>query len=495
MRTRLLFIMLLFTAVSCNTTHLKHPVEEYYVFSFSEGGRNRTDDLGHIAFSEVDYFEKFFTDYFNSNKEVDEIKVKCKSYGDNYSLSYKNDVSSSDDEENIAFDIYFNKEERKIYYWNSNPNDPYDGMGAFYSFVKNADYISIPNTVRVINKYIYDGSELLGITFTESLIEIADGAFASVNFLESIILPSSLQTIGDHAFAWCRSLAYISIPENSSLGNIGDYAFIGCVSLKGNTPDEDVLKLPNIIIIGDSAFQGCVSLEEVVLPSSLKEIGYSSFNNCTSLKSIGKLDVESISSTAFSGCESLSSISFTGRLSNIGSNAFYGCKSLKNIELPSSVVIEKEAFVGCDSLINVDFFGSNYDTSKTYRIDNKAFHNCQSLKTFHFENSYITEIGEYAFDGCEVLTDVQFPNTLTVIEKCAFSKCRSITTIRLPASVHRCGDYAFEDCDSLKVFYIEANNQYVRMGYGVFSGCYLLEYAPPTDQTIFVKKYDGNWGT
>lgn len=58
-----------------------------------------------------------------------------------------------------------------------------------------------------------------------------------------------------------------------------------------------------IISINSNAFEGCNKLKKVVLPNSVKVIGYS----------------------AFSGCESLSEINFPNSLTSIGMGAFINC--------------------------------------------------------------------------------------------------------------------------------------------------------------------------
>ena len=68
--------------------------------------------------------------------------------------------------------------------------------------------------------------------------------------IKSYVIPSSVTSIGDSAFLWCRSLSEIVIP--SSVTSIGDCAFYGCFSL------SEIVIPSSVTSIGDSAFYGVV---------------------------------------------------------------------------------------------------------------------------------------------------------------------------------------------------------------------------------------------
>ena len=79
---------------------------------------------------------------------------------------------------------------------------------------------------------------------------------------------SKLLTIGRCAFYWCEHLAKINLPKG--LKNIEDQAFFCCENLKS-------VRFPSTLEkIGLRCFV-CSGLEELITPTSLKEIGAETF--------------------------------------------------------------------------------------------------------------------------------------------------------------------------------------------------------------------------
>ena len=76
-------------------------------------------------------------------------------------------------------------------------------------------------------------------------------------------------------------------------------------------------------------FIDCSTLRTIILPSSITEIGTSSFDSCTNLVSVNiPSNVTRIDYLAFYSCKSLTNIKIPGLVSYIGLDSFRGCTSL-----------------------------------------------------------------------------------------------------------------------------------------------------------------------
>lgn len=70
----------------------------------------------------------------------------------------------------------------------------------------------------------------------------------------------------------------------------------------------------------------------------------------------------------------------------------------------------------------------------------------------------MTKIGNRAFDGCEALTSINIPNSVTKIGKSAFRGCEALTSINIPESVTKIGDFAFSGCKKLTSIIVASGN-------------------------------------
>ena len=101
--------------------------------------------------------------------------------------------------------------------------------------------------------------------------------------------------------------------------------------------------------------------------------------------------------------------------------------------------IGQYAFYGCDQLTSV----SLPDTLLT--IQYGAFKGCECLPEIKFPAG-LTKIID-AFDGCSSLKEVVFPDGIQWIG--GFEDCDSLVSVTIPDSVETLAGYTFQDCDNL----------------------------------------------
>lgn len=237
----------------------------------------------------------------------------------------------------------------------------------------------------------------------------------------------SVEAIGDNVFQDNKSVSKIILP--SSIKRIGYYAFKGCSSLK------DIGNISMCDYIAGEAFSGCISLTKVDL-SSCTTLEYSAFQNCQNLTDVGSL----------------------AKIKHIGGSAFRECKSLKEINLPSSITIENWAFYNCTSLIKI----GSLDKSS---IGEYAFYNCTALK--NVDLSTVTKIGAWAFYYCTSLESVGDLSAITGLDNGIFYYCRSLKEVNL-SSCKTIGSEAFSNCESLTSIDLSSCQT---LGNGAFSYC------------------------
>lgn len=81
-------------------------------------------------------------------------------------------------------------------------------------------------------------------------------------------------------------------------------------------------------------------------------------------------------------------------------------------------------------------------------IADHAFYEERELTSFGFPGK-LTEIGSFAFDGCERLSTLDLPDSLVSVSDAAFRNCTGLKTVSFGRGLESLGNSAFKDCTAL----------------------------------------------
>ena len=236
------------------------------------------------------------------------------------------------------------------------------------------------------------------------VVAMAIGAFAKNEAIKTVVLPDSIKTIGQSAFAGCANLERINVENVTSFG---PYAFFECAALKNVEFNDTIETLPVYL------FSECSSLESVKLPKALKA------------------------------------------LSN---HLFDACENLKSVDIPSEVtLIDRSAFenAGIETIVIPD---------SVKEIGDYAFENAPLTSVSFGKN--VEKFGSLVFWGCNKLTNIVIPDKVTKIPYGTFFKCTALSTVTIGRNVTAIDDTAFNNCpaairgysDSAAFTFAKANN-------------------------------------
>ncbi len=258
--------------------------------------------------------------------------------------------------------------------------------------------------VKRIAKRGFSNRIITNVVLPITIESIGDEAFSHCGTLENIELPARLKTIGSEAFRQC-SFTDVVIP--SSVEKIGRGACNETDIVRLTLPDVDVCqpdekenshlanifgyftradqvwvltsKLREVIIKGgteiDYTFWQCGYLQKLTIPKTVKRFGDLTFLGCTNLKDIyfeGTL--EDWLDFDFSRSEA-------NPLSN-GARLYIDGEMVWRLVIPEGTSnIKAYAFYRCDSITSVVI------PREVSSIEGCAFYNCQNLTDVYFEGS------------------------------------------------------------------------------------------------------------
>ncbi len=332
--------------------------------------------------------------------------------------------------------------------------------------------ISIPENVRIIGirAFMSFGGFNGSVVLPSSLLYIGYAAFTLNNNITTVEIPNSVVAICDYAFEGCR-LQHLFIPE--SVKKIGDSPFsrfyLRTISVAESNPVFDSRDNCNAIIKSQTN-ELIIGCQYTVVPNTVTSLRKEAFYGCsnnTFTSIVIPNSVVSIGEEAFYFCNYLNTITLSESLEVIGKNCFGSCHHLSSIIIPASVKsiggTDGEAFTYCENLLSIEVDPNNmvYDSRN----------NCNAIIETS-TNSLIT--------GCR---NTIIPNTVTTIGNYAFDGCNVLNSVTIPNSVVSIGTYAFNDCSALSNVHILNTNPPTLVYYLGYLYCF---YGTSSDLRIYV---------
>ena len=403
--------------------------------------------------------------------------------------------------------------------------------------------VELPEGITRIEGYAFYHCDILStVKLPDALTFIGAWAFASTGLTE-IIIPEKVETIGDSAFYWTRSMVTVGILncnvkmmstsfKDCTMWNL--YVPRGlkypsfdrtCVNAK-NIYVEDIKAWAENSFVVDIGYYGSEPLKynlylngelvvDLVIPENMTVVPQRAFRYCKSIETVTLHDKVTYVS-GFSYCDNLREVIIPNGVEEIGEMAFSRCNALTSIHIPSSVKkigriafgyspnLKTVYFDDLESMLNIEYAEAEVDTtSSPLGIAENVYVNNVKISDIVVPESIteirplslvgpwlksvrlhdkVTKIGEYAFGNASNLTEITIPESVAEIGTRAFFGCSSLKEITIPSAVETINAYTFCGCSALETVNLQSGLKTIETN--AFNGCAALaEIAIPETVT------------
>lgn len=302
--------------------------------------------------------------------------------------------------------------------------------------------VILPQSVETLGEGAFRGTACTKFTFEagSKMTAMDDSVFANCGKLTEVEnFPSGITKIPDSSFMSDKVLAKVTYAAPEKMTGIGASAFSGCEVLVSDASYSPITE--NMVTIGASAFMGCKGEQftTVTIPASVTKLEQNTFANCLSLATVTFTNTESVTEIAamcFANDGALTKCELPAKLEVLGDSAF-GATGLTGVSIPVTLREAKQPFSKCQQIGQIE-----WEEGLTKVIDN-LFQNMENSLKVDFQDQ-ITEIGNHAFDS-SLITGITGTNNLVKIGEYAFNSCKGISgKVELPA-VTEIHAYAFSE--------------------------------------------------
>lgn len=316
----------------------------------------------------------------------------------------------------------------------------------------NFSHVVLGENLQGVGNYAFYATGITGISFTNALRTIGEGAFRGCTRLVSVDLvtledkETSLTNICAYAFQDCTNLKKFDVPW--SVDTIGDGVFLGCSALEEVEMCNDGTKLAHV---GMDVFRGCTSLKFLKFPERYHEPLYlSTFAGCTALQYICSKSPQ----MTFMDDNGVTYAQFKAAVSS--EFYFEGQENSKLQEMCRDPKNTCTGHTGCaDTYFAFSYIDSQYNKEGLYELTMK---DPQSTGRNIFVVTDQNELDEYISDGDVKSLTIPAkigPYSIDTIRgrsggtEGVFANLCNLETVVIPNTVREVGPYAFVGCHNL----------------------------------------------
>lgn len=376
------------------------------------------------------------------------------------------------------------------------------GKYAFYD-VKSIENVTLPNSLKSINEYAFSSCKnLTNCDISSSVYNIASSAFYNTG-LTTLILPSGLKTINSESFSNCDKIDYIMIPKSVVYIHYGAFNYcdsINYINYEGSQEDwrNITIGLKNDALVNATVNYNSTHIHKGGNATCFSRaicdecgIEYGGYNhNLTqygykpaSCADVGWDEYETCSLCSYSTYKERALTShnvekygaYPATCETDGNNTYYKCSvceqffgdsECKNIITHTDTIIPPLGHNYSDSTglcyecdkVKPGFCGANI----TWELDENGILTINGTgemwQNFSWPkndvkeviiNYGVTNIGKYAFRGCNNLSKITIPESVIKICEYAFSNS-NLKELVIPNSVETMEKYALYGCNELE---------------------------------------------
>ena len=343
--------------------------------------------------------------------------------------------------------------------------------------------VLIPRSLEYIGEYAfancgvlrYFGSALYRtdnvLNLTSGIKSVDSNAFVDCNSIEEVYFGDSLRSIGNYAFGFNSARKFVSYAETPAMLVDGSpFCQSVCDSAVLYVPEGAVGAYANIAVWSDFVY--ILEIGNPVITKEYNETITWSLNVETgklSLTGSGDLDASNVSSSSWDYCAwRVNDIEIGDSIYVLNPSVFEKTKWYN--ELPDSIVYADGWLLGLKG--DAEETVTVIDVEKCTRgIAGLAFNGNGYLREVNVPGT-VEYIGNSAFKMCQALESINI-NGVGKIAESAFRYCTSLKSVRLDSGIREIATHVFANCTSLTSLEIPASVEYI--GEEAFLSCTSLK--------------------